>query len=127
MTRWQWGGIQDSREERGCEGKPPTQVGNKAVTEHLLRQNLSGSLSGSRIGSLGCWAEADLAPLVPVPSRRGLAPQLVPACDHSRKSAAWGLVLVWWSHWRAELIQYLQEAAGLVRCGRASGQPGPQS
>lgn len=84
MTQWQWGGIQDSREERGCEGELPRQVGNKAVTKHLLRQ----SCSGSHIESSGCWVEADLTPLVPVPPRCGLAPQLVPACDHSSRSAA---------------------------------------
>lgn len=60
MTRWQWGGIQDSREERGCEGKPPAQVGNKAVTKRLLRRNHGGS----DVESLGCSASHQCRPVI---------------------------------------------------------------
>ena len=51
-------------------------------------------------------------------------PPSVPACV---LKGSLGLVLVWWSHWSAGLIHDLQEAAGLVRHGRASGQLGSWS
>lgn len=51
-------------------------------------------------------------------------PPSVPACALKGNL---GLVLVWWSHWGAELVHDPQEAAGLVTRSRASGQPGSRS
>ena len=75
-----------------------------------IRQRQSACSGGTTVGAtFRAWAALPLS---------------VPACV---LKGSLGLVLVWWSHWSAELIHDLQEAAGLVRHGRASGQPGSRS